>query len=99
MVNGHIYGEVANAVEIDCVDCHGTADKYPSLETSGPAAPAGGNKLATIRNPDGKLRFEWINGKLIQRSLVNPGLEWEMSLVKDTLDPEHASYKRQSSSR
>ncbi len=90
--NGHIYGEVANAVEIDCVDCHGTADKYPSLETSGPAAPAGGNKLATIRNPDGKLRFEWINGKLIQRSLVNPGLEWEMSLVKDTLDPEHASY-------
>ena len=28
--NGHIYGEVANAVEIDCVDCHGTVDAYPT---------------------------------------------------------------------
>ncbi len=90
--NGHIYGEVANAVEIDCVDCHGTADKYPTLATSGPAAPAGGTQLATLRNPDGKLRFEWINGKLIQRSLVNPGLEWEMSLVKDSVNPQHTGY-------
>ena len=24
--NGHIYGEVAAAIEIDCADCHGTAD-------------------------------------------------------------------------
>ncbi len=37
--NGHIYGEVAQAIEIDCVDCHGTATKaYPNLFTSGPAA-------------------------------------------------------------
>ena len=27
--NGLIYGEVANAVEIGCKDCHGTADAYP----------------------------------------------------------------------
>ena len=39
--NGHIYGEVAAAVEIDCADCHGTADKYPTLRTSGPAARPG----------------------------------------------------------
>ncbi len=90
--NGHIYGEVANAVEIDCVDCHGTADQYPTLATSGPAAPAGGTQLATLRNPDGKLRFEWVKGKLIQRSLVNPGLEWEMSLVKDSVNPQHTGY-------
>ena len=32
--NGHIYGEVANAVEIDCVDCHGTANEYPTLRLS-----------------------------------------------------------------
>ena len=37
--NGHIYGEVAQAVEIDCRDCHGTAEKYPTLRTSGPAGP------------------------------------------------------------
>ncbi len=29
--NGHIYGEVAQAVEIGCVDCHGTVDSYPNL--------------------------------------------------------------------
>ena len=95
--NGHIYGEVANAVEIDCVDCHGTADKYPTLKTSGPASPPGGNELATLRNPDGKLRFEWIDGKLIQRSLLNPGLEWEVSLVKDSVNPNHPEYNAKSS--
>ncbi|HEX4780275.1 MAG TPA: hypothetical protein VH301_05950, partial [Usitatibacter sp.] len=36
--NGHIYGEVAAAIEIDCADCHGTVEKYPTLRTSGPAA-------------------------------------------------------------
>ena len=90
--NGHIYGEVANAVEIDCVDCHGSASKYPNLETSGPAAPPGGNKLGALRNPDGKLRFEWVDDKLIQRSLLTPGLEWEMSLVKDSVNPDHSQY-------
>ncbi|WP_200821220.1 hypothetical protein [Oceanicoccus sp. KOV_DT_Chl] len=34
--NGHIYGEVALAVEIDCKDCHGTSQDYPNLFTSGP---------------------------------------------------------------
>jgi hypothetical protein len=37
--NGLIYGEVANAIEIGCKDCHGTAKEYPNLLTSGPAAP------------------------------------------------------------
>src|SRR5258707_7896981 len=27
--NGHLYGEVAAAIEITCADCHGTATKYP----------------------------------------------------------------------
>lgn len=90
--NGHIYGEVAAAVEVDCVDCHGTAQAYPSLITSGPAALEGGQDLSLIRNPDGQKRFEWVNGKLIQRSVVTPGLEWEMSLVKDSVTPGNAHY-------
>ena len=90
--NGHIYGEVANAVEIDCVDCHGTASEYPTLKTSGPAAPPGGTDLSLIRNPDGELRFEWRDGKLFQRSLLWDDLEWEMSLVKDSVTAESASY-------
>ena len=28
---GFIYGEVANAVEIACKDCHGTVREYPNL--------------------------------------------------------------------
>ncbi|MFT7091877.1 MAG: hypothetical protein ACJAYW_001840, partial [Candidatus Azotimanducaceae bacterium] len=90
--NGHIYGEVANAVEIDCVDCHGTANDYPTLKTSGPAAPPGGTDLSLIRNPDGQSRFDWRDGKLYQRSLLWPDREWEMSLVKDTVDPKSEQY-------
>ena len=90
--NGLIYGEVANAIEITCKDCHGTPDAYPTLRTSGPAAPPEGHNLALLRNPDGQRRFEWMEGadgrrKLIQRSIVDPKLEWEMSLVKDSVDP------------
>jgi hypothetical protein len=89
--NGLIYGEVANAVEIGCKDCHGTADAYPTLLTSGPAAPPRGNDLALLRNPDGKRRFEWSYDSmgrrtLIQRSIVDPALEWQVSLVKDSVD-------------
>jgi hypothetical protein len=90
--NGHIYGEVASAIEIECKDCHGTAQAYPDLKTSGPASPPGGTDMRLYRNSDGKRRFEWRDGKLIQRSTVNPGLEWELSLVRDTVNPEHASY-------
>ena len=90
--NGLIYGEVANAIEITCKDCHGTPDAYPTLRTSGPAAPPEGHNLSLLRNPDGKRRFEWMEGedgrrKLIQRSIIDPNLEWEMSLVKDSVDP------------
>ena len=95
--NGLIYGEVANAIEITCKDCHGTADAYPTLLTSGPAAPPKGNNLALLRNPDGKRRFEWVYGndgrrELIQRSIVDPALEWRVSLVKDTMDPANPHF-------
>ncbi|MEP4486894.1 MAG: hypothetical protein ABJ013_14785 [Halioglobus sp.] len=90
--NGHIYGEVAAAVEIDCKDCHGSVSAYPNLFTSGPAALEGGTDLGAIRNPDGRLRFEWIGENLIQRSVLDPELEWEVSLVKDSVDPEHTGY-------
>ncbi|MBI1403385.1 MAG: hypothetical protein GC147_09240 [Porphyrobacter sp.] len=91
--NGLIYGEVANAIEIGCKDCHGTADAYPTLRTSGPAAPPEGHDLALLRNPDGQRRFEWVEGpdgrrKLLQRSIVDPKLSWEVSLVKDSVDPD-----------
>ena len=90
--NGYIYGEVADAIEIQCKDCHGTADKLPNLRTSGPASPPGGRDISYIRNSDGRARFEWRDGKLYQRSAVTPGLEWQMSLVKDSVDPASPNY-------
>lgn len=89
--NGYIQGEVANAVEIGCKDCHGTADALPNLLTSNVAARPQGNNLALLRNPDGRRRFEWqYDGDgnqvgLVQRSIVDPKLEWQVSLVKQTV--------------
>ena len=56
-ISPRYYGEVAQAIEISCVDCHGTVDAYPTLRTSGPAAPPTGTDLSLLRNPDGGKRF------------------------------------------
>ena len=76
--NGLIYGEVANAVEIGCKDCHGTADAYPDAAAP-PARPRGPRAPTStlLRNPDGQRRFEWTTDAdgervLIQRSIVDP---------------------------
>ena len=90
--NGHLYGEVASAIEVECKDCHGTAQSYPDLRTSGPAAPPGGTDMRLYRNSDGKKRFEWLDGKLIQRSVLDPDVEWQLSLVKDSVNPDHDEY-------
>lgn len=90
--SGHIHAEVAQAVEIECIDCHGSADRYPALRTSGPAAPPGGHDLAVLRTPDGRKRFEWIDGRLFQRSMLDPALEWQVSLVKDSVTPGARDY-------
>jgi hypothetical protein len=90
--NGHLYGEVAAAIEIDCADCHGTADKYPTLRTSGPASRPGGMDMSLLRTQDGRRRFEWRGGRLYQRSAVYPDKEWEMTLVKDTVTPGNPHY-------
>jgi hypothetical protein len=90
--NGHIYGEVASAIEVECKDCHGTAQAYPDLRTSGPAAPPGGTDMRLYRNEDGKRRFEWQGDQLIQRSVLDPEVEWSLSLVKNSVNPKHAEY-------
>jgi hypothetical protein len=90
--NGHLYGEVAAAIEIDCRDCHGTVDRYPTLTTSGPAAAPAGRDLSLMRTPDGRKRFEWRDGRLYQRSQMDPDLEWAVSLVKDSVNPKSPRY-------
>ncbi|MBM3992608.1 MAG: hypothetical protein FJ303_00400 [Planctomycetes bacterium] len=97
--NGKLYGEVRAAIEIQCVDCHGTVSKHATLRTSGPAAadpskhnPDGGRDLNTLRTPFGKRRFERQGDKLIQNSMVEPDLSWEVVQTKDVVDPNHRRY-------
>ena len=95
--SGHIYDEVQAAIEIQCQDCHGTAMAYPTLRTSGPAAPLNpdgtvGSDMSLLRVSDGRAHFEWRDGHLYQRSALYPNLEWQVTLVKDTVDPSKPEY-------
>jgi hypothetical protein len=50
--DGNLYGEVRNAIEIDCVDCHGTITKRadPTSRDARTSAAAGGNRMVDYRN-------------------------------------------------
>jgi hypothetical protein len=70
--NTNLYAEVRAAIEIQCIDCHGTTDESliekvdrqldaggtARLPTSGPAAPAGGTNLLLLRTAFDTPRFE-----------------------------------------
>jgi hypothetical protein len=61
--NNRLHMEVRAGTEISCIDCHGTAARYSTLKTSGPAsytsAPDGkGRNLLSLRTPFGTPRFE-----------------------------------------
>jgi hypothetical protein len=48
--------------------------------------------MALLRTQDGRRRFEWREGRLYQRSALDPALEWEMTLTRDTVTPGHPQY-------
>jgi len=96
---GKIYGEPRAAIEIDCVDCHGTIRQKAALITSGPAAPDAlrlgeprGRRLEVLRTPGGLRRFEWRGEKLFQRSMTDPNVEWEIIQTKDTITPGNVHF-------
>ena len=90
--DGQLYGEYGATIEIECQNCHGDVNRVATLRTTGPAAPPGGTDLRLGTTPFGRRRFAWIAGKLFQRSMVNPDLEWEVRQVKDSITPGHPSY-------
>jgi hypothetical protein len=94
--NGKLYGETRNAIEIDCVDCHGTIQQRASLVTSGTAAPAGGTNLTGLRTPWQERRFYWKDDRLYQRSMVDKEEEWEVVQVWDTITPGNTHYNEKS---
>jgi hypothetical protein len=90
--NTRLYGEVRAAIEIQCIDCHGTVSKRPTLKTTGPAAGPGGRSLEAMRTPFGKRRFEWQGQKLYQNSMVEADLHWEIPQVVDVITPGNPHY-------
>lgn len=104
--NNRLHAEVRAATEIACIDCHGTATKYTTLKTSGPAsytsAPDGkGRNLAALRTPFGKPRFEVqdIGGgktRIFQNSMVEKDLRWEVVQTRDTVSEGHPRYNEKS---
>jgi hypothetical protein len=93
--NGKLYGETRNAVEIDCVDCHGTVRSRPTLLTSGPASPANGTALTALRTPFRERRFYWQGDRLFQRSMMDRDLRWEITQVVDVVTPGSPNYSEQ----
>ena len=93
---GYLVSEYADAIEIECQDCHGDVDRKTDLLTSGPAAPAGGTDLSIPTTPFGRPRFEWVGDELKQRSMLTDGLEWTVKQVLDTVTPGHGDYNEAS---
>ena len=94
--NTKLYGEVRAAIEISCIDCHGTVQSITTLRTSGPASdtssPEGGRDLRTLRTPSGKRRFVVQGERVYQNSMVEENLTWEVKQTKATVDPRDEHY-------
>jgi len=88
--NGKLYGEPRAAIEIDCIDCHGTITSTATLITSGPASP--GTDLRTLATPFGSPRFTKRASRVVQRSMVKEDLQWEVPQVLDTITPGNPHY-------
>jgi len=96
--NGKLYGETRNAIEIDCVDCHGTIEQKAALVTSGTAAPRA-VPISREYAPHGRSAgFYWKNDRLYQRSMLDKEKEWEVVQVRDTITPGNRHYSEKSAS-
>jgi hypothetical protein len=92
--DGRLYGEYANAIEIACIDCHGTirarfgGEEGQQALTSGPAG--GRTNLIGLQTPWGEPRFEWRGPEMapIQRSMLQQDKQWEVPQVRDVINPE-----------
>jgi hypothetical protein len=91
--NGQLYGEPRNATTINCIDCHGTVDRRPTLVTTG---NAGAVDLLNGSNTPWGPRFVWEGAKLYQQSIMSPDTRWEVPQTIDTVDPLSSHYNPKS---
>jgi hypothetical protein len=85
-----LYNEPRAAIEIDCIDCHGTVQAAATLVTSGPAAS--GTDLTALTTPFDEPRFTSRRGVITQRSMVTEGLTWTVPQVVDLVTPGNPKY-------
>jgi hypothetical protein len=92
--DGKLYSSYQDAVEVRCVDCHGTVWDGPTLKSSGPASASSGSEGRELQGstPFGTDRFELRGEALIQRSMVTEGKEWTVKIVKNSVNPLSPSY-------
>ena len=88
--DGKLYGAYKDALEIQCVDCHGDVDYKTKFITTGPAA--NGGDLRTGKTSFGKKRFYKRGSSILQRSMLYPEKEWQVPQVMDTIDPENEDF-------
>ncbi len=91
--NGNLYGEPRNATTINCIDCHGTVARRPTLITTGNGGQV--DLLNTSNTPFGP-RFMWQGTQLIQQSTMSPDIRWEIPQTIDTVDPASPHYNAKS---
>jgi hypothetical protein len=98
--NGLLYGEPRAATTIECIDCHGTIAKRPTLITSGNGGIWNGADVTNVDlradNTAWGPRFFWQGTKLYQRSTMAPDLIWEVPQTLDTIDPNSSHYNAKS---
>jgi hypothetical protein len=90
--NGLLYGEARAATTIECIDCHGTINRRPNLQTTG---NGGQIDLRESNTPYGA-RFYWQGNRLFQRSTMSPDMIWEVPQTIDTIDPRSEHYNPKS---
>lgn len=91
--DGNIYTRNWDFIEIECVDCHGSAARLATLKTSG---PTGGNDLRQALDENGRPFFEIASdGSRIQRSRVRDGLSWRIPQVKEAITPGNEHFNRE----
>ncbi len=98
--DGQLYAEYQAAIQIQCQDCHGDLEEFAPLRPSGPSAQEpnsateGRESFSDLRTPFGKKRFEWVGDRLLQRSMVYPDLEWDVSQVRSSVDPSSTDFNQ-----
>lgn len=89
---GRLVGEFHNAVEVQCIDCHGDYAAPAPLRTSGVAASEESPALDDMNTPFNERRFRKRGKTVVQRSVVDSSLSWEVSQTAEAHDAASKHY-------